>query len=267
MPEIELVVTDLDGTLWVGAEETHPGTVDAWRALETRGIPVLVATGRRVGSTRAPLARLGLTPAAVVLNGALALDLATDERFHRKHYPADDAVRVLEVFRETGIEPCVYVDHSRIEVHFGARASTHPEHLRSFGPTAAPADLERTVADLPVLMFGLMGHDPGPLDDLQRALAGLAEVHIATDQYGGHSCTVTPFGLSKWVGVAVYCDRHGIDPARVLAIGDGPNDRELLDSAAIAVVPEDAHPVALDAADHVVPSPRAGGWATIVDLV
>jgi hydroxymethylpyrimidine pyrophosphatase-like HAD family hydrolase len=267
MADIDLVVTDLDGTLWVGAEVTHPGTLDAWLALEERGIPVLVATGRRVTSTREPLARLGLAPTAVVLNGALVIDLATDERFHRQHYPTGEAVRVLAAFRELGIEPCVYVDHVRIDVHIGDQPSTHPEHLRALGSTAASADLDVTVADVPVLMFGLMGHDEGALEDVQRALNGVAEVHIATDQYGGHSCTVTPLGLSKWVGVMVYCERHGIDASRVLAIGDGPNDRELLAGAAIAVVPEDAHADALAAADHVVASTREGGWAEILDLV
>jgi hypothetical protein len=85
--------------------------------------------------------------------------------------------------------------------------------------------------------------------------------------YGAHSCTATPIGLTKWTGVEVFCARVGIDPARVLAIGDGPNDTELLDAAAIAVVPASGHDVALRKADHVVGSPRDGGWAEILDLV
>jgi hydroxymethylpyrimidine pyrophosphatase-like HAD family hydrolase len=115
-------------------------------------------------------------------------------------------------------------------------------------------------------MFGLLGHERHRLEALQRALTGVAEVHVAPDEYD-HSCTVTPLGLSKWVGVVAYCDRQGIDPSKVLAIGDGPNDGELLDAAAIAVVPEDGHPRALAHADHVVPSTRDGGWAQILDLL
>ena len=266
MPEIELVVTDLDGTLW-WREVTHPRTLAAWRALEAAGVEVLVATGRRVTSTREPLSRLGLSPSAVVLNGALVLDLATDERFHRHRYSPADAVRILDAFRGLRMEPCVYVDHEHLDVHVGAQPSTHPEHLRSFGTRAAEADLDGTVLDVPVLMFGLLGHPIGPLEAVQEALAGVAEVHIASDQYDGHSCTVTPRGLSKWVGVVAYCERHGIDPSKVLAIGDGPNDVELLDRAAVAVVPEDGHPLALEHADHVVASPRVGGWAEVLDLV
>jgi hypothetical protein len=271
MADVELVVTDLDGTFWFRDgdlhEQVHETTLDAWRELEARGVAVLIATGRRITSTRDPLARLGLAPPAVVMNGALVLDLATDARVHRHHYPSDLAADVLAAFRAAGVEPCIYVEHDDVDVFVGDRPSTHPEHLVGLATTVAEHPLDAVVADVPVFMFGLMGHDEGPLLEVQRALAGAAEVHVAPDQYGGHSCTVAPLGLSKWVGVEAYCAHAGIDPSRVLAIGDGPNDRELLDGAAVAVVPADAHESLEGIADHVVPTPRDGGWATLLDLV
>ncbi|HJR26705.1 MAG TPA: HAD hydrolase family protein, partial [Acidimicrobiales bacterium] len=66
MPPVELVVTDLDGTLWHTDDHVHPEVVAALAELAGRGVPVLVATGRRVTSTRRPLARIGLAPPAVV---------------------------------------------------------------------------------------------------------------------------------------------------------------------------------------------------------
>jgi HAD superfamily hydrolase (TIGR01484 family) len=265
---VELVVTDLDGTLWSGHEQTHPATVAAWRELDRRGMPVLVATGRRLTSTRDPLARLGFTPPAVVLNGALALDLRTAERFHRHQYTIEDASAVLAAYRRFGIEPCVYVDHPQVDVFVGERPSTHPDHLASLGKTAQRAELEEIVQTVPVLMFGILGYDHGPLADVAGALAGTAEAHVAaSDQYGKHACTATPIGLSKWTGVVAYCDRAGVDSTRVLAIGDGPNDHELLAGAAVAVAPVDGDPAVVRVADHVVASPRDGGWAEILDLV
>jgi hydroxymethylpyrimidine pyrophosphatase-like HAD family hydrolase len=98
-------------------------------------------------------------------------------------------------------------------------------------------------------------------------LGGIAEVHVAPDQWAGHSCTVGPLGLSKWDGVVVYCEHAGIDPSRILAIGDGPNDVELLERAAVAVVPSCGQQPALAVADHVVRPTRDGGWADVLDLV
>ena len=264
---IELVVTDLDGSLWVH-EEIHPATLAAWSELEARGIPVIVATGRRLTTTRDPLARWGLAPPAIVLNGALALDLATNERFHHHHYDADVAAHVLEAFRSAGLEPCIYVEHVDIEVYVGARPSTNPGHLASFGPRAVPADLDEIVATVPVLGFGVIGHPLEPLMQVVSAIGTDAETHLSDDSlWGGDTLTVAPPGLSKWAGVLAYCDRAGVDSGRVLAIGDGPNDRELLTHAAVAVVPESAFPDALALADHLVPPPDDGGWAKVLDLV
>jgi hydroxymethylpyrimidine pyrophosphatase-like HAD family hydrolase len=101
-----------------------------------------------------------------------------------------------------------------------------------------------------------------------RRLGDVAITHVSGgDQWGGHTCTVIPTGLSKWVGVLEYCAQEGLDPSRVLAIGDGPNDVELLTAAAVAVAPSDSCGEALACADHVVPPPQQGGWAQILDLV
>lgn len=267
MGDVGLVVTDLDRSLWFRPDEVHPAVVGAWRELERRGVRVLVATGRRVRSAREPLAVLGLAPPAVVMNGALGLELASGAQFHRSQYTPGDAASVLAVFRAFDLEPCIYVEHPRVEVFVGQRPSTHPEHLRGFGTSVETRDLDEVVATVPVFMFGMLGHDHERLVPVGAALSTMAEAHIQPDHLGGNSFTVTPRGLSKWVGVVAYCAHAGIDPMRVLAIGDGPNDVELLANAAIAVAPEDAHPDALRVADHIVASARMGGWADVLDFV
>ena len=123
---IQLVVTDLDGTLWAYGSEgvPHERTLAAWAEFERRGVPVLVATGRRATTAREPLAQYGLAPSAVVLNGALGLDLTTGKCFHRHHYDVEAAIGVLAAFRSAELEPCVYVEHDDFDVYIGARPST-----------------------------------------------------------------------------------------------------------------------------------------------
>lgn len=69
MSTIDLVVTDLDGTLWDAGERIHSRTLAALHELEARGVPLLVATGRRPRSAAQVLAREGLRPPAVLLDG------------------------------------------------------------------------------------------------------------------------------------------------------------------------------------------------------
>ncbi|HMJ78566.1 MAG TPA: HAD family hydrolase [Iamia sp.] len=265
--DVSLVVTDLDGTLWHTDDDVAPSVVAAVRALEARGVPVLVATGRRLASTRAPLARVGLEPPAVVLNGALGIDLATGTRFHRAPYPTDEAVAVLAGFRSAGLDPVVYLDHPTLDAVLSATPSTHPEHVRQLGAPAA--DLDAVVAEEAVLGFSVIGVEHGRCVAARDAIGDRAETHLDRSiEFAGYATlTVAPLGQSKWDGVLAYCAAEALDPARVLAVGDGSNDVELLTGAAVALVPAVAHPDALAAADHVIPAAADAGWTSVLDHV
>jgi hypothetical protein len=269
VPDIELVVTDLDGTLWPGgSERPHASTLAAWSELDRRGIPVLVASGRRMARVRSSLAALGRAPCAVALNGAIGVDLARDDCFHRHSHAPDRAVAVLAAFRAQGLDPCVYVEHPEIDVYVGDSPSTSALHLATFGDRVRRADLDEIVAKVPVLNFSVFGHDAATLGVLATAIGGDAAPRVIASPFGiEHGIDVAAAGLSKWSGVLAYCDRYDVDPSRVLAIGDEVNDIELIANAAIGVAMADAPGEVLDAADHMVAPAADGGWAEILDLV
>ena len=123
---VQLVVTDLDGTLSDADERIHPASVRAVRELEAAGIPVLVATGRRLRMTLAVLEAGGLTGPAVVLDGALGLDLRDGRVFHQVAFPPAAAVRALAAFTTAGLSPCVYVDRPGVDLVVGGHPTTPP---------------------------------------------------------------------------------------------------------------------------------------------
>lgn len=264
---ISLVVTDLDGTVWHTDDQIPDVVVSAIGELKRREIPLLVATGRRLASARDPFARIGIALPSVVLNGALGVDLTDGSRFHRAPFTADQATAVLAGFRSAGLAPVIYVDHPRFDVFLDPNPSTHPSHVMMLGATAATDELDRVVAEEAVLGFSMIGvahHDGRAANE---AVGHVAEVHLdrSLDFDGMVSFTVAPRGQSKWDGVLAYCAVHGLDPRGVLALADGPNDLELLDEAAVSLVPEVAHPEALSRADHIIPPAAAGGWAAVLD--
>lgn len=279
MPTVELVVTDLDGTFWHTDDHVPAPVLDAVAELERRSIPLLVATGRRLASTRDPLARVGLAPPAVLLNGAIGVDLATSERFHLAPYPSGEALAAYDVFTSVGLSPVVYVDHPRYDVFLSEAPDTHPGHVQALGDTAgrrwgpdqrtAVDDLRAAVAEHPVLGFSMIGAPFPAAEAAFDALQGVVEVHLdrSIDYPGLASLTAAPRHQSKWDGVLAYCAVHGIDSTKVLAVADGPNDIELLTYAAIRAVPKVAHPSALELATTVIPSAQDGGWAEILTLL
>jgi hydroxymethylpyrimidine pyrophosphatase-like HAD family hydrolase len=265
---VQLVVTDLDGTLSDADERIHPATARAVRTLEAGGIPVLVATGRRLRMACAVLEAGGLVGPAVVLDGALGVDLRDGRVFHRVAFPVQAARRVLDAYTAAGLSPCVYVDRPDVDLVVGEHPSTHPDHLARARPWVASDDLVRVVATEPVYAFTVVGRPSPVLQPALRAVGPAGSASIVHDLiYGGCTIQVRPPGISKWSGVLAFCAERGIDPGRVLAVGDGANDIELLEGAAVACAVATAAPAALARADHVLGPPASGGWAAVLDLV
>jgi hydroxymethylpyrimidine pyrophosphatase-like HAD family hydrolase len=264
------VVTDLDGTLSDAQERIHPASARAIRELVAGGIPVLVATGRRLRMAAAVLEAGGVTaPPVVVLDGALGVDLAAGRVFHRIAFPTEAARDVLAAFAAADLSPCVYVDRPGVDLVVDGHPTTHPLHLARAFPWADRADLPAVVDSEPVFAFTVVGHpDRHRLEPVLEAIGAAGSGSIVHDLvYGGCTLQVRPPGVSKWSGVLAFCADRGLDPTRVLAIGDGANDVELLEAAAIPCTVATAAPAALARARHVLDPPTTGGWAAVLDLV
>lgn len=265
---IRLVVTDLDGTFWdrtLTVPAVHLGAV---RRLDELGVEVMVATSRRRRVVAEHFGRVGYAPAAVVLDGAMGVDLADGTRFHDAAFPVDAASEVLARFRAHGLDPCVYVDQTDVDVIVSPTPATSTAHLAYLGPIARTGDLDRTVGVPGVYGFSVTGRQHtelvGLADDL--TVLGAEPMVFHEEQYGGWSIVVAPPEVTKWNGVLAHAARRAIAPEEILAVGDGDNDVEMLTRAGIAVAVRGGTELALAAADHVIDPPESNGWAAIVGL-
>src|SRR5688572_3052903 len=66
-----------------------------------------------------------------------------------------------------------------------------------------------------------------------------------------HLLEIFTINVNKWTMIEDYCERAGIDPSRVAAIGDGLNDVELIEHAGLGVAMANAIPAVLVLADQV----------------
>ncbi|HEX9343239.1 MAG TPA: HAD family hydrolase [Actinomycetota bacterium] len=266
---VELVVTDLDGTLCDASECIHPRVIAAVHQLEAAGIPVLIATGRRPRATAWVLEPGGIPGPAVMLDGAIGRDLRDGSVFHEAVFPPEGASRVLAAFVAAHLSPSLFVERPGVEMINGPRPDTHPGHLARNRAWAVRDDLERVVRTEPVRTIAVVGGDGARLAEVAATIDPTAGSAAVTPDllYGGHTLQVRPPGTSKWSGVLSFCAAHGLDPTRVLAVGDGNNDLELLDAAAVPVAVTGGSPTALARARHVIDPPSAGGWAAVLDLV
>ena len=263
-----LVVTDLDGTLWFDGEECHPSSLAAINQLKKRGVPLLIATGRRLRSVTDAFQRYKLSSQAVLLNGSLGYCFEKSSNFFLQEFPTESELRIKEIFNECSLSPCFYADDSYVYV---SSPTTSEGHLEVIGADLVEIDdLNLFPGDKKILSFCILGIDKSFLERAQSIISreSLGTVAYYEDRlFGKHSMMVQPPSTSKWTGVVKWCEHYDIQPSKIIALGDAGNDRELLQGADVSVVVEKSEQYLLEMADYVIPPPSKGGWSNVLNLI
>jgi len=263
------LVVDLDGTTVSKGAFLHPRVRTAVRDAAAR-MPVVVATGRMYVSALPWARELGVTEPLVCYEGAVVRTLpdgddALGALLLEEPLRADAAVRALHLARRHDWHFQVYEDEvllcerDRPEVHSYTSVA-------GVGFTVVP-DLE------PLLTRGTpkavcVIEDPAGvrtcMEAMRGTLAGLARVTQSREQY----VEIVSPRASKAAACEVVCERHGITLRDAVAIGDAPNDIELLDAAGFAVVADSGrHPDVLAHADVACAPPTQGGVADALEAL
>jgi hydroxymethylpyrimidine pyrophosphatase-like HAD family hydrolase len=210
----------------------------------------------------------GLRLPAVLLDGALVRD-DTWTTIHHDAFDPSIAAAVLDVFRRHGAEPCIGVlADDEIDARLGAQPASHPDHVAYLADWSVRADLDDVVAQETTQSFSVCGVAREVLAPIAADLASIAAPIVSWDAtYGAHTLTVGPIGVHKWRGVGAFCAHRGLDADAVLAVGDGLNDIELLEAAAVACVIEGSDDRVVAHADHLIAGPASGGWADVLALI
>jgi hydroxymethylpyrimidine pyrophosphatase-like HAD family hydrolase len=266
--QIDLVVTDLDGTLWDNLGHIHPATAAALTRLADHDIPVLAATARRRASALTAMNDVGITLPAVLCDGALGVDFTTDETLCRQVFDAESARTVLDAFSTLRLEPVLGIDHPSHDFVIGDRPSTHPAHLERNANRTRRVNLKEAVDTLPILSFTIGGAALSCLLPVLELTGATSDGSVTPDLvFGDYVVNIRPTGVSKWTGTLAFCRYKALDATRILAVGDADNDVEMLTAATIACVPEDGTEAALALATHRIAPAHEGGWAGILNLV
>jgi Cof subfamily protein (haloacid dehalogenase superfamily) len=234
---IELIASDLDGTLLNEHGKLSPRTVAAVRAAVDAGFQMVLASGRPPRTMQPIADQLGLKNIAVASNGAILWDLAKQEVIEHQHLPQDALKKIIIKLREH--EPSV-----SFATEYGHRVGAEPQFPR---PDTWVSGLNPTITDIDALiadpMIKLAIHHPDraveQLAELARTIAG---DELSVTFSGMHFIEVAAAGVSKALGIAKVCERLGVDPKRVVAFGDMPNDIAMLSFVGRGVAMGNAHP-------------------------
>lgn len=238
-------------------------TREALDGVAGTGTRFVYVTGRPRRWLRPVVEATGHAGIAVCANGALVVDLDTDEVLRTDALAQDLTLDVLARIRAAvpgvllGVE---WADGFAHEAGFTAGASRaggdrhqpDPIIVDDAGMAARPA--------LKLLARHLDRSDVGP-----AVAAALGDTATVTWSTSTALAEVSASGVHKAATMAWLAGQHDLDAGDVLAFGDMPNDVELLAWAGWGVAMGNADPVARRAADEITASNDDDGVALVLE--
>jgi Cof subfamily protein (haloacid dehalogenase superfamily) len=108
-------------------------------------------------------------------------------------------------------------------------------------------------------------HEPERLDRLEVEMKERFGARMFISKSLPYFLEFANADVSKGSGLAFLAEHLGFAQGRTIGIGDGENDRELLDWAAYAVAVENAHDELKKRADLIIPGPDDEGVAQLIE--
>lgn len=256
------IVTDLDGTL-VGRDlRIVEPSLAALRRFIDAGGTVVIATGRGEEAALPYYRALGLTTPAILYNGARVVDLSTGAVLHRRCLSVVAWAKLTIAFGELpgGVWPVAF---SGGRAHVRASSPALRDYARRDGIGLAEIGSWGELPFDDIVKVMLICDRPGLMDAAERAVSGAVSgvtLVRSEDTY----LEVLPTGATKGAALRELAAARGVALTEVAAIGDNPNDLDMIQAAGLGAAVGDGAEIVRAGADVVV-GPCAGG--AVADLV
>ena len=211
--EWDMIVFDVDGTL-LDRDGFHDELVNLAKRVDSGVMPVSLASGRTLPNVTPIMQAIGTSGFIVAENGGMVWDSIQGHEIRS----LSDGSRAREAaeWLATKIEG---LDPGGIESNRWRETEWCLSNTDSF------EQMKRLISD-------------SEWSDLEVVSTGFA-VHIASP------------GLNKSLGLRIAMEQRGIDPKRVIACGDAPNDIPMFDLVGYSVAVSDQYPEVVASADTI----------------
>jgi Cof subfamily protein (haloacid dehalogenase superfamily) len=264
MPAIQMIATDIDGTLLDSRQRLPERNTQALLAAHELGIHVVLVTGRRFPFALPIAEQLPFEPVVIACNGAVIRSRSGATHF-RKLLPRATAARVVEWTREWRAYTMLAYDDDIVEsdcvgqIVIETLERRTPQFMQWYNRVkhharlASLEDALRSAGNDPLqVMFS------GPIAPLREVQASLdtapfrADFQLTKTFYEERDLGIMDLihpECSKGAALQEWARVQGVAREQVMAVGDNYNDLDMLEYAGVAVV-----------MGNSVPGLRADGW-------
>jgi 5-amino-6-(5-phospho-D-ribitylamino)uracil phosphatase len=271
-----LLALDIDGTLLGPGGVLSDRTREAVYAAGEAGWLVTLATGRRWGSTKPVADVLGLQVPLISFNGALIREAQTGEILHYNPLPPESIAPLVTALVERGLQPVLYEDIRSGEGFLTGPADFDSEAIRgwfaSLGEEYGPPitrlthdDLARSDGSIRIIVYDAT-EKISWVDSLAAELGFTAHtIFYPVERYNALMAELTHPDCTKAFAIAALAQHYGLTIAETIAVGDGPNDLEMIEQAGIGVAMGQSVPAILERATLTIGDHAHDGLAEFIE--
>jgi Cof subfamily protein (haloacid dehalogenase superfamily) len=258
---IKVIATDIDGTLLDSNHRLSPRNEAAIRAAMERGLQVIFATGKTRASTLDLTTTLGLKTPGVYVQG-LVLYNSDDQIVHQRLMDDEVVQEICDFIDGTDYTGMAYSGMTIYASHDGPYIDRMTRYHEP-RPTVI-ASLHSLVGTTPINKVQFFD-TPERIMEIKRQVEPMLHGRAVLTMPAFEIVEILPLGASKGAGLKFLMEHMGLDPATLLALGDGENDIEMLQMAKVGVAMGNAMPKLKAAADHITRSNDEDGVAEAIE--
>ncbi len=259
-----LIATDIDGTMVDGRGVLSPRVRRSLHEAVECGIHVVPATGRPHQVSADVIAALGLSGHWIFANGAVTCDLSSDSIVRSFWFDRSDVASIVTEIRQQLPEVSFLVEFANSLVYEAALSDLAHTPRGQAPISSVLLAIDRS----PESIQKVLAHHPGlPAEDLLDPVAQIAGVRASVSTSGMRFVELANPLASKASALSLLAADLGLDADDVVAVGDNANDVSMLRWAGRGYAMANGSPVALAAADEVIPGVEADGLAQVVEAL
>ncbi|MEC9488059.1 MAG: Cof-type HAD-IIB family hydrolase [Halanaerobium sp.] len=257
-----MLAVDLDDTLLQDDNTINQAVCQGIKSLDGN-VEVVISTGRMFSSAVQYARELDLTGPVISYNGAMVRSAGDGQILEEHTLQPDLAREIMDFGRAKDIYTNIYIDDQLY--YLGGREIA--DYYAGLSRVKA-SPLQEGLGDFrkPPTKLLFIDFSEDIIKELEDTLQSMYGGEAVITRSKPIFLEVVPPGISKRTALANLCKKRGISPSEVVAVGDSPNDKEMLQWAGMGVAMANAYDEIKDIADFITRKDNnQGGVREVID--
>lgn len=239
MGRIDIIATDLDGTLLTDDKRISDVNKKAMREAAERGIHIVPATGRALHTMPESVLEMDCIQYAVTSNGAAIVDIKSGETLYKNQMSMNIASQMIQYGLEMGIMVELFAEGKAYTLnkymHDLENFGVNPRFIRWYEDTRNLVDdfSQVLINDITVENINFIFNNMDLIVEMRELISTNPEVALTNSL--ANNIEIGAKNSGKGIALEVLAEMLGSDMSRVMCLGDNENDIDMLERAGISI--------------------------------